>query len=513
MRCATTSIRSHFACLVLVFLCAENVVADDYFLTIGGGYSPGGNQVSLEKNVLFFQRLLAEQGTSKNFRDVYFADGNSPRRDLQFSEPDAVPKPNRLMGRTLLNEGHIDFKYRSHRVPGVRGASTYKNIESWFQEVGSKLKSGDRLLIYATAHGGKSGKKEEPYNTQLFTFESDPVKMKDAAGRLAALPKGVSVVFVMVQCYAGGFNHVIFNEGNPAKGMAKRNICGFFATTHDRPAAGCTADIKEANYQEYSTFFWAAIGGKTRTGESIAMPDYDKDGRVSFEEAHAYVLLTSDAVDIPTKTSGAFLRHFSNTKDNGWPNLVNSDSSYETFIKLASPTERAVLDGLSKQLGLSGSKRIAGTREVIKTLDKRRGELDAEGKKIAGRANQLKGAIAKSIRARWPELTNLLNPKATELLTVKSDEFVKTVESNKDYKEFAGLLVKLKEIKKKKFDLERRRAKCQRFFRTSENVALAANLSKVAAPKIQRRYDQLLLAERRSLAQAKQPARQTTQAQ
>ena len=225
------------------------------------------------------------------------------------------------------------------------------------------------------------------------------------------------------------------------------------------------------------------------------------------------MLLTSDAVDIPTKTSGAFLRHFSNTKDNGWPDLVSSDSPYETFIKLASPTDRAVLDGLSKQLGLSGSKRIAGTREVIKTLDKRRGELDAEGKKIADRANQLKGAIAKSIRARWPELTNLLNPKATELLTAKSDEFVKAVESNKDYKEFAGLLVKLKDIKKKKFDLDRRRAKCQRFFRTAENVALAANLSKVAAPKIQRRYDQLLLAERRSLAQTRQPARQTTQAQ
>ena len=499
MRSAQHRALAFVVSMIVTFALMPSAFSADYFLTIGGGYSPEGNQISLEKNVRFYQRLLSEQHSNGVPHDIYFADGDSPRRDLQYSEPDAVPKANRLMGRTLLNEGHLDYKYRSSEISGVRGASTYKNIETWFHEIGSKLAAGDRLVVYATAHGGKSDDKDQPYNTQLFTFESEPVKVKDLAGKLAALPEGVSVVLVMVQCYAGGFNNLIFNEGDSAKGMSDRNVCGYFATTHDRPAAGCTADIREEEYQEYSSFFWAALGSKTRSGESIPTPDYNGDGAVSFDEAHAYVLLTSDTVDIPTKTSGAFLQHYSKTKDNGWPNLINSDSPYEEFLKLASPADRAVLDGLSKQLGLSGSKRIAGTHEVVNQVDKRRGELAAEGKPVADRANELKGAIAKSIRTRWPELTNLLNAKATELLTVNSDEFIKTVESHKDYKEFSGLLEKIKDIKKQKFDQDRKWAKCQRFYRTAENIALAANLSKVAAPEIQQRYQQLLAAERGTL--------------
>ena len=47
------------AVLVLHFLCVVTQVRSaDYFLTVGGGYAPTGNQISLEKNVHFFQHLL-----------------------------------------------------------------------------------------------------------------------------------------------------------------------------------------------------------------------------------------------------------------------------------------------------------------------------------------------------------------------------------------------------------------------------------------------------------------------
>src|SRR5690606_7292345 len=80
---------------------------------------------------------------------------------------------------------------------------------------------------------------------------------------------------------------------------------------HDRPAAGCTSEAREASYQEYSTFFWAALGGKTRTGESIERPDYDGDGCTSLAEAHAYTVIESDTLDIPNCTSDQLLRRYS----------------------------------------------------------------------------------------------------------------------------------------------------------------------------------------------------------
>ena len=99
----------------------------------------------------------------------------------------------------------------------------------------------------------------------------------------------------------------VYNEGNPDRGLSKQARCGFFATVHDRPAAGCTPDIDETTYVEYSTYFWEAIAGHNRVNQPIEPPDYNEDGKISFDEAHAYTILHSDTIDLPINTSGEFL--------------------------------------------------------------------------------------------------------------------------------------------------------------------------------------------------------------
>ena len=47
----------------------------DSFLVIGGGNSPSNNQVSLEKNVLFFQHVLNDAIGKSASADVLFSDG------------------------------------------------------------------------------------------------------------------------------------------------------------------------------------------------------------------------------------------------------------------------------------------------------------------------------------------------------------------------------------------------------------------------------------------------------
>ena len=42
----------------IIVLSTVSVQARNFVLTIGGGYSPSGNQVSLEKNVLLFNIVL-----------------------------------------------------------------------------------------------------------------------------------------------------------------------------------------------------------------------------------------------------------------------------------------------------------------------------------------------------------------------------------------------------------------------------------------------------------------------
>src|SRR6059058_3371245 len=55
---------SRFAALIVLVLITASAQGGgtDHFLTIGGGGSPRNNQLSLERNVVFFRRTLADCG-------------------------------------------------------------------------------------------------------------------------------------------------------------------------------------------------------------------------------------------------------------------------------------------------------------------------------------------------------------------------------------------------------------------------------------------------------------------
>lgn len=486
-----------FSLLVMACGVAE---ARDYFLTIGGGYSPTGNQVSLEKNVQFFERLLFEQGLTGIPHDVYFSDGDSPQRDLQFHDPDfEVPKVNRLLAQIYGKEDGLAHQYRTHALQNVRGGSNRKNLTRWFQEVGSKLESGDRLLIYLTGHGGKGKPIKNPH---FYMWNGERMPVKDFVSQLDELPQGVSVVTVMVQCYSGGFANMVFEEGDEENGLADASRCGFFATVKDRVAAGCTPDISEEDYHEYSTYFWAAVGGKTRIGEPIDKPDYDQDGEVSFLEAHAYALLTSPTIDISLKTSDVFLRTYSTLESEDNEALLSLETPYEDLMAVADPIETAVIEGLSSQLGLTDRNRAAATKKLAKSVEKEKKEIEGRKRKLLGQLSGIRKHIRDVLRDRWPEMENPWHPEVADFLALDAAAIVLAIESHPQYSRFVELKSNVQKLDDSRFDLERRWVKCQRLLRTLENVVLAANLTHVASPEILERYAGLQAAESASLKTA-----------
>ena len=137
----------------LLFTMVAATIAKDHVLTIGGGYSPSGNQISLERNVVFFRKLLGEQLPQATARDIFFADGNSENADLQYvPEKSDVPKANRIAAMLFGREDYLELKYRNAELGKVNGASSPGNIEKWFKETGSQLKEDqvDRRIIPTT---------------------------------------------------------------------------------------------------------------------------------------------------------------------------------------------------------------------------------------------------------------------------------------------------------------------------------------------------------------------------
>jgi hypothetical protein len=502
---------------IAVFLIPLLVVpaaqATDHFLTVGGGYAPAGNQVSIERNVLFFRNVLSDtygKDALKSLRhDVFFSDGKSPGRDVQFDDPQhPLPEAYQLLARLSDEEDDLGYRYRTHEVPDVNGPARRRAIRKWFGEIGAKIPDGDRLIIYVTGHGSadedENGKKTFD-NNLLDLWNGDSLSVRQFGELLDMLPQRVSVVVVMVQCYSGGFADLMYAGGDSQRGIAKANRCGFFATMPDRQAAGCTASVNEAGYEDYSSSFWAAIRGSTRTG--IAVPrescDFDKDGVITFAEAHAHVLLTDDSIDVPTTTSDRFLRLNSDPGASRSGGLVNAEEMLARLEGLATPSERAVIEGLSKQLSLSGQYRYQGAREMADSLQEAHKQNKDKRSELKKELDDVCDRICDGLEVRWPELHNRWDPAVDRILREEGGEVVKAIKSNRNYAEFDRIYIERNELASKDDALEAKWARCQRLMHRLERIALAHNLAKVGDEPTREKFKAILAAESGTLGARK----------
>jgi hypothetical protein len=521
----------------------SSALSKDYFLTIGGGYDVTGNQLSLERNVLFQQSVLASQRPDKPPYEVWFADGNDPHRDVQCRDPrfeGNCPLARRLLAEMLGDADSMDLVYRSNDVPGLEGPADLKAVKVRFHELASEVKSGDRVIIYVTGHGGRAKSPERgrrrnasatnAYNTSFYFWNTQPVTASEFATWLDGFPRDTQVVLVMVQCFAGGFAHTIFEQADASKGLSPHARCGFFAQRHDRGAAGCTPDANEADYEEYSSFFWGALAGKSRTGKLLNTADYDENGQVSFAEAHAYAMIESDTIDVPVRTSGALLRQYSHigkpVKESDSAKDADGDSSADDakyadlkgplteLGESCRPDQRAILTQLSERLGLGSGPTVEDVQNKLQDVkDKYAAAADELSTATRTRRGALKRAKNEIYKA-WPELRAEYAPLAIELVTDRADEFVSFVQGLPDYAALQDAKQKEDALSKASLQLERQKACCERLLETCEEVVLAANLPRVASPEIVKRYEQIRSMEEGTLANSTsaetQPQTQTT---
>lgn len=483
--------RNLLAVIIAIAMCSGSALyARDVFLTIGGGYSPGSNQASIESNVLYSQRVLSSRAAD-TVNHVYFADGAGTGKDVEVLDRNAVPKANRLMAEFFGSTSNLGLSYRNHRVANVRGATKPESIRRWFGKVGSTMDEGDRLFVYVTAHGGGSRDRNNSHETTIAMWNNSSLRMTEFVKLLDGLPVGVDVVCVMVQCHAGGFARLIFNDGDPDAGLSPQKRVGFFATVHDRQAAGCTPEVDQKSYVEYSTYFWAALSGKDRLGNDIELPDYDNDGQVSLEEAHAYVILTANTIDLPLKSSGEFLTKWGQY-GRGESDLLHDDAAYSAILAAATPVQKAVLEGLSMQLGLDGDKRVMDAYQQSRNAANSRRSRSRRG--TSPQQAQLKTKIVSTVKRRWPELSNLMNPGSVELITTRQEEFIQAIEKHPSYTEYRTL------AETKINSEEKRKVKFERFLRTVDNVIFAENLRREKKTELVSQYEAIVAAERGTLS-------------
>ncbi|WP_145245821.1 hypothetical protein [Aeoliella mucimassa] len=526
----------------LSLLTTGTCLAEDYFLTIGGGTGATNNQLSIERNVIFQQNVLSEKRPDNPTQIVLFSDGDNPAPDVQARDPDfaeTCPPARRLMAE-LLSDEDPDLIYRTHQVPNVEGPSDKGTLKRRLRQLSGKLKAGDRLIIYATGHGGgaespydyyyydeeEEGENEyNEYDTSFYFYDSENVTASEFTSWLDRVPADVEVMMVMVQCYAGGFAHTIFHQADQELGVSSHARCGFFAQVHDRGAAGCTPNANESEYQEYSSYFWGALAGRTRTGEESIAADYNEDGKVSFAEAHAYAIIESETLDIPVRTSDAFLRHYSalgkkassdDSEDEGslgtlFGFLANKpavekdtelrklEGSIAEIAKLARADQRAILEQLPEKLELPGKPTVESVRLVLAKVEAEQGLANVKRGSAYERYTNARMRVSEELLETWPELNASYSPLSMALVAERAEEFQEKVQGLASYEAYSRAKERREQYDEEAEALVHREAKLQRLLHTCESVVLEANLPKLMPQEMVDRYEKMVLMENGSL--------------
>lgn len=258
------------------------------FLVIAGGANPATNEIALEKNVLYFQRIMQHLGYNpEQDASFFFANGNDGQPTVRY-----------------LDERDRE-QFKVHQIPFLEGSSTLNNLVTWLQS--PLAQSIDRgLFFYFTGHGLQN--QENTENNTFLLWNRQEVSVQEFAQLLDLIPVKKPVVTMMAQCYSGSFANMIYEGGNPQNPVALQTRCGFFATVETLPSVGCTPEVNEADYKDYSSSFFAGLSGQKRTGEKAPSADYNQDGRISYIEAHAFAKVDNESIDLPLSTSENWLR-------------------------------------------------------------------------------------------------------------------------------------------------------------------------------------------------------------
>ncbi|WP_434046490.1 MULTISPECIES: hypothetical protein [Sorangium] len=284
--------------------------------------------MAIEGHIRYFQSLLPAAVE----RRVLFADGRRGTRSVQFLD------------------GHR-MRYRAPRLPRIDGATTRAGLDAVWRKFAA-ARPGDPLLLYFAGHGSPAPGRDLDNNV-FDLWGGGALSVRDLAARIDDLPDETPVVLVMAQCFSGSFANLLFEGGRPDGELVERDVVGFFAATRDRPASGCTPEINEADYTDFSSFFFAALSGVDRLGKRVDGADYDQNRFVGMNEAYAYALLHQATSDVPVATSDVFLRRFVNKPDH-----ETMATPFARILSWATPAERAALEGLSDALGLRGEHRL-----------------------------------------------------------------------------------------------------------------------------------------------------------
>lgn len=167
----------------------------------------------------------------------------------------------------------------------VHAQGTKSELEGVFNDLKTRLRGDDLLLIHTNNHGWYTGS-----DSYLSTYSGPNYYASAFSAKLAELPRFRCLMVMMEQCASGGFNAPII-ASSPADRTSVASACGPFVSSW-----GCAS----GEFDCFALDWIAAVNGADPYGGALAFnPDTDGSGRVSAKEAYDYADAVKYAGDSP----------------------------------------------------------------------------------------------------------------------------------------------------------------------------------------------------------------------
>lgn len=454
----------------------------DFTLLMGGGPNPQNNQIVLENNMNYLTRILdleAQDQTSK----LLFSDGLSKLPDLHYIDKDKkLEKIYYYLSEILGPSRGVRFRYRSSHIKKISNSSTLNAVKKNISDLAYQLRESDQVLIYFTGHGSAS-LSYDPFQTRINLWKNASINVEEFNYLLSLFKKKTKVILVLTQCYSGGFAELVVDKKMKGNFLSHYNRVGFFSTRHDKIATGCSPYVQETRSFDYTHLFFSALTGKLKDGQKVELVDYNLDGKTSFSEAHAYVMIHADTLDIPIKTSDHLVRRLGKKRIyiTDWKEIFIRESKIKIsrIINKAFEPERTILKILKKKLFANKDRYIIKIRNEINSYYLEKKSFEIKIQSLINKIYQVKVKLKFALLAEYPYLDNPWNPQTYQDITYDKNKIIKKIESHRLFSVWTDLENKKKKLLEKKDKLLITMAFLERFLYVSGTVLLSKKLANI----------------------------------
>ena len=465
-------------------LSIATAAAAEHVWVIGGGPDPHGSQAQIETNVNWVINVLRQSSTRQ--LHVYYTDGNGPGKDVKlWTKPKYTKETLHPLARVFDQDGPNGETYYDHKIPNVSGTTESGPLQQRLKQEFSALKPGDQALLVYNGHGLQDAR--DAAGNTLRLWKDTSLSARELEQLLGNIDPRVPVRFVFTQCYSGGFARLIRPAAKDVKQLNGSNRCGFLAESEARESEGCSASINVGDYRDYTTFFFAALQGKTRSGERLSInPDIDQDGKVSPYEAHLYALGEAHNADLPRSTSEVYLERWQPWYLRWFDTGAEPENLYG---RMAGTVARRY------QLPESGRALARALGERRTSMTGRMASLEAEEGRLRDEVKEIQKSVKKDLNLRWPELRYPYTQNYAKLLQRDITKVQDFILAHPRYNDLATHQERILSIREEMFLMERDITQIDKIRRLRQLARLLNQFERHASKQARAEYDRLMVCE------------------